>query len=85
MKLSIKAMALTGGLLWAGSMLVVGLCYMSSGTYGRAFLDLCASLYPGFHVAQSFGSVIVGTLYALVDGSIGGAIFAWLYNQFAGA
>jgi hypothetical protein len=27
--------------------------------------------------------VIVGTLYALVDGAAGGAIFAWLYNRFA--
>jgi len=26
----------------------------------------------------------MGSLYALVDGAIGGAIFAWLYNRFLG-
>jgi hypothetical protein len=26
------------------------------------------------------GSVVTGTLYALVDGAIAGAIFGWLYN-----
>jgi len=29
------------------------------------------------------GSVVTGTIYALVDGVIGGAIFGWLYNLFA--
>jgi hypothetical protein len=29
------------------------------------------------------GSVVIGTIYALVDGVIGGAIFGWLYNLFA--
>ncbi len=27
--------------------------------------------------------MIVGTIYALVDGAIAGAIFAWLYNLAA--
>ncbi len=83
MKLSIKALALAMGLVWGGAVLVVGTCFVYSGNYGRAFLEMCASLYPGFHVTQSFASVIVGTLYGLVDGAIGGAIFAWVYNCFA--
>jgi len=29
------------------------------------------------------GSVIIGTLYALLDGAIGGLVFAWLYNLCA--
>jgi hypothetical protein len=29
------------------------------------------------------GSVVTGTIYALVDGAIGGAIFGWLYNLVA--
>jgi len=83
MKLSIKALALTMGLLWAGAMLVAGLGFLATGTYGRAFLELCSSLYPGFHVEQSISSVIVGTLYGLVDGGLGGVVFAWVYNKFS--
>jgi hypothetical protein len=30
------------------------------------------------------GSVVIGALYALVDGLIGGAIFGWLYNLIVG-
>jgi hypothetical protein len=29
--------------------------------------------------------VVVGTLYGLVDGWVGGAIVAWLYNAFSGS
>jgi len=83
MKLSIKGLALTMGLLWAGTMLTVGAGYTLTGSYGRVFLDLCASLYPGYQVAQSWSSVIVGTLYGLCDGAIGGVVFAWLYNRCA--
>ena len=36
------------------------------------------------YAPAGFGSVIVGTLYALVDGLIVGAIFAWLYNRLLG-
>jgi hypothetical protein len=44
-----------------------------------------ASVYPGYTGEPSFGQVIVGTLYGLVDGAIGGALIAWLYNRFAEA
>ena len=40
-------------------------------------------LYPGYDATASFGQVIVGTLYGLVDGAVGGAIVAWLYNRCA--
>lgn len=42
-----------------------------------------SSVYPGYKTVGGFGSVTVGTLYALVDGAVGGAIFAWLYNSFS--
>jgi hypothetical protein len=49
-----------------------------------AFLQLCASVYPGYHPGTGMGSVVIGALYALVDGLIGGAIFGWLYNLIVG-
>ncbi len=39
-----------------------------------------ASLYPGYTATASFGQVLVGTLYGVVDGAAAGAVFAWLYN-----
>ena len=39
-----------------------------------------SSIYPGYDVG-GFGSVIVGTLYGLIDGWVGGVILAWLYNK----
>ncbi len=84
MKLSVKALAITSGLLWAGALLFVGIGNLISPEYGTAFLDVMDSIYPGYHLGSGFVGVIVCTLYGLVDGALGGAIFGWIYNCFAG-
>ena len=84
MKLDVKAMALTVGLVWGAAMLLAGVAYVISGGYAEAFLDVMASVYPGYHATSNFGDVIVGTMYGLVDGAVGGAVIAWLYNRLAG-
>jgi len=84
MKLNVKALALTAGILWALAVLFVGAVNLIWSGYGRAFLQLMASIYPGYHAAGSPGDLIVGTLYALVDGAIGGLVFGWVYNLFIG-
>lgn len=83
MRLSVIALASTAGVFWGLAVLVVALANLIWPTYGRAFLDLAASIYPGYRPGAGFGSVITGTLYGLVDGACAGAIFAWLYNLFA--
>ncbi|MGC1646046.1 MAG: bacteriophage holin [Candidatus Sulfotelmatobacter sp.] len=83
MKVSIKSLALASGILWGVAMLVMGLANLIWGSYGQEFLQTMASVYPGYHATRSVAEVIVGTLYGTVDGFIGGAVFAWLYNQFA--
>jgi len=85
MKFNIPALALTAGLIWGGAVLAVGLANLIWPGYGRAFLDLMASIYPGYRPGTGIGSVVTGTLYALVDGSIGGVVFGWLYNLLARA
>lgn len=86
MKLDVKAMAIAIGLLWGiVAMFLTGLANMIWSGYAQGFLDVMASVYPGYHATASFGQVIIGTLYGLVDGAVGGAIFAWLYNRFAKA
>ena len=76
-------MAVASGLIWGGAILATGLANMAWPGYGAAFLDLAASIYPGYHPGTGIGSVIAGALYGLADGAIGGAIFAWLYNLAA--
>lgn len=80
MKCNVTALALTAGLIWGGAILTVALANLIWPGYGRAFLELTASIYPGYHPGSGGGSVVTGTLYGLVDGAIAGAIFGWLYN-----
>ena len=83
MKLDVKAMALTIGLLWGAAMFLTGTANLVWDGYGEDFLDVMASVYPGYDATASFGQVIVGALYGLVDGAGGGAVIAWLYNRLA--
>jgi hypothetical protein len=85
MKLSIKGLTLAGGIVWALCLLVVGILNLIWPGYGVEFLKIMASLYPGFKASGTFIDVIVGMLYALVDGAICGFVFALLYNAFVGA
>jgi len=81
MKLDVKGMAYAAAATWGLAVLCVGLINMVSPTYGVPFLELTASVYPGYHFDGSVGSVLVATGYGLVDGAIGGALLAWLYNR----
>jgi hypothetical protein len=80
MKLSIKALAVASALLWGGCLFLVGIGHLLVGSYGVAFLDAMSSVYVGFHATQTMTSVLIGTLYGLVDGAVGALIFGWLYN-----
>ena len=84
MKLNIKALALSIAILWAFAVFIVGVANIMWPAYGVAFLQLLASVYPGYHATGSFGDLIVGILYALFDGLVGSLIFGWLYNFFVG-
>lgn len=83
MRVSVSALALTLGVFWGAAMLIVALANLIWPGYGGAFLDLAASVYPGYRPGSGPGSIIVGTLYALVDGAVAGAVVAWLYNVVA--
>jgi hypothetical protein len=83
MRFDIKALALACAILWGAAVLLVALVNLVNGSYGGYFLELLSSWYPGYHAARSIAQVAIVTLYAVVDGLIGGAIFAWLYNGLA--
>jgi hypothetical protein len=83
MRFNIFALAITAGVIWGAAILLVSLANFVWPAYGGALLDVAASVYPGYKPGTGIGSVITGTLYALVDGSIAGGVFAWLYNFVA--
>lgn len=84
MKLNLKALVLTAGIMWAVAVLMIGVANLIWTGYGTTFLELLASIYPGYDASRSIGAVVVGTLYALVDGAIFGLVFGWLYNLVVG-
>jgi hypothetical protein len=84
MRLNVKALALTGGILWALAIFLPGLGNLIWSGYGESFLKVMASVYPGYHANGLFVDLIVGTLYAFVDGIVCGWIFGWLYNRIVG-
>lgn len=82
MKVSLKAIALSSALLWGSCMLLVGLINLADASYGAEFLRMMSSVYPGADTTRTLGSVLLGTLYGLVDGAVAGFLFAWLYRLF---
>lgn len=84
MRLCIKSLAITAAILWGACVLLLGIANLIWPTYAVAFLQMVASVYPGYNATGSIGDVIVGTLYALVDGAVCGLLFGWIYNKFAG-
>lgn len=80
MKLNVKAFALTTGLCWGiGLFCLTWWIILFDGASGETLI--IGKIYRGYCVS-ALGSVI-GLAWGLVDGFIGGAIFAWLYNYIA--
>ena len=82
MKLNVKAFALTCAILWALTMLLMTIFMVLRGDT-CSFMDIFTSIYFGYTV--SWVGAIIGTIWGFVDGLIGGAIFAWLYNKLSSA
>lgn len=85
MKLSVKGLALTAGIVWAVCILCTGILNLIWPSYGGAFLDMVRSIYPGYAAMSGFFGVIVGTCYGFVDGLVCGALFGWIYNMVGGS
>jgi len=80
MRLNIKAFAITSGLVWGFAIFFLTWWIIAfDGAGGEP--TVIGKLYPGYSISAA-GSVI-GFAWALVDGLIIGAVFAWLYNLVA--
>ena len=80
MKLNVKAFALTVALIWGiGLFLITWWVIIFEGATGAK--TVLGVVYRGYSISP-VGSLI-GLAWALVDGLVGGAIFAWVYNLIA--
>ena len=79
MKLDVMALGLAGGSMWGVVLFLFTLTATATG-YGREFVDLVVSVYPGFSV--SYPGAFIGLVYGFVDAFVGFAVLAWLYNWF---
>lgn len=82
MKLSIWPFTIAVGILWGAVVLLTGIANLIWSSYGVDFLQMLASVYPGYDGTGNIGAVIVGTLYAALDGAVFGLVLALLYNAF---
>ena len=81
MKLNVTAFAVTCGLVWGfGLFFLTWWIIAFDGATGD--VTFLGRLYRGYTISPE-GSFI-GLVWALLDGAIGGAIFAWLYNLIVG-
>ncbi len=68
-------------ILWALTLLLISLLAIFLGV-GFPWLGIIASLYVGFSL--TIGGIIIGLVWALIDGFITGVVLAWLYNWLSG-
>jgi hypothetical protein len=80
MKLNVKALALTCGLLWGGAVLFATLWLLALG-YDGFLISRLDHFYLGY--SFSVAGAFIGLFYGFVDGAIGGALLAWLYNRLS--
>ena len=81
MRLDIKAFGLACGIVWGLAVLLGTLWLIVSGSGGTVIRYL-----DNFYIGYSFSVVgaFIGGIWGFVDGFLGGALLAWLYNLFAG-
>lgn len=79
-KLDTVAVAVALALVWGSGVLFLGLAAWLLG-WGVPVVSAIGSVYLGY--GPSLGGSIIGTLWALVDAAIAGALYAWIYNVIA--
>lgn len=80
MKLDLKAFAFACSILWGSVIfLVTWWIIILDGASGDP--TWLGQIYRGYSI--SVGGSFIGLVWGLVDGLIGGAVLAWLYNRFA--
>lgn len=80
MKLSVKGLALSLGILWGVCLFFWTLLVALLGLeWGSNMLQLFVGFYPWYDI--TVGGAFIGLVAGFIDGAIGGALLAWLYNK----
>ncbi|MFB0516878.1 MAG: bacteriophage holin [Candidatus Neomarinimicrobiota bacterium] len=79
MKLSVKALGLAAGIVWALAIFLLTYWFLLFGYEGE-MLSRLSNIYLGYSVTWYGG--FIGLVWGFVDGFIGGALLACLYNKF---
>lgn len=75
------ALGLTLGILWALGMLLMGVASMFFG-YGTEIVDMMGTVYLGAG-SGSWVAILLGGVWAFVDGFVCGFLIAWVYNRLS--
>jgi len=78
--LNVRAFAIASAIVWGAGVFILTWWLIVLGDAAAA-PTLLERVYVGYEITP-VGSVI-GLVWAAVDGLVGGAIFAWLYNTVA--
>jgi hypothetical protein len=77
MRLDIKAFALTCGILWGIGLPILTWWIMALDGPSKDPTWL-GHVYRGYNL--TFAGSLIGAVWAFLDGLVGGAVFAWLYD-----
>lgn len=81
MKINVKALALTLGLLWGSFIFIATLWAVFFLDRGNLLLGALKPFYFGYEVG--FKGAIVGGLYGFLHGLVMGGVFGVVYNFFS--
>ncbi len=81
MKLNVLAFGLACGLIWGLGLFIITWWIIAFDGQQPGDTLVLGRIYRGYEIT-TMGSLL-GLLWGLCDGFIGGAIFAWLYNLLA--
>lgn len=76
----VRAAGLSVGIAWAAGVVILAFL-AAKADYAQPIVELIGSGYLGYEA--SFQGALVGAVWALADGFIGGAVIAWLYNELS--
>jgi hypothetical protein len=80
MKINIKALALSIGIVWGLAVFLLTVWFLVIGSQGQ-LLSKLGTVYLGYSV--SWIGAFIGFVYGFIDGLIFGALVGFLYNKFA--
>ena len=78
--MNIKAFGISCAVMWV--LVVVWSFVMAMVGVGMAPFQVIDQIYLGWLTPTASG-LVLGIVLAIVDGFVGGAIFAWIYNKIA--